>query len=163
MTYKASLDKITKVMTIIVTVLMVGAMFSPAFSPEKAGKVMPFVLSGFIIISYLLAYLFRPLRYSVSGDKLTIHRPIGNVVINKSDIEQVVALSSDDLKMTIRTFGVGGLFGFYGWFYNTRLGKMTWYATRRTDAVLVKTKASKKIVLTPDETEQFVSAFAGVR
>ena len=36
---------------------------------------------------------------------------------------------------------------------------MTWYATRRNKAVLVTTISDKKIVLTPDEPEQFVGAF----
>ena len=59
----------------------------------------------------------------------------------------------------IRTFGVGGLFGYYGQFYNSKIGSMTWYATRQNNTVLVRTIDNKNIVLTPDEPEKFVANF----
>jgi hypothetical protein len=36
---------------------------------------------------------------------------------------------------------------------------MTWYATRRNNVVLVTTIHQKKIILTPNEPEKFVTAF----
>ena len=38
---------------------------------------------------------------------------------------------------------------------------MTWYATRRNNAVLVTTIYNKKIILTPNEPEKFVIEFNG--
>jgi len=39
------------------------------------------------------------------------------------------------------------------------MGPMTWYATRRRNAVLVTTPGGKKIIITPDEPEGFVATF----
>ena len=47
-----------------------------------------------------------------------------------------------------------------GKFANTKVGNMTWYATRRNKTVLLKTIDNKKIILTPDEPEKFVANFA---
>ncbi len=60
------------------------------------------------------------------------------------------------MKWTIRTFGVGGLFGYYGEFVNWKLGNMTWYATRRDKTVLIETVDDKKLIVTPDEPEAFI-------
>ena len=50
-----------------------------------------------------------------------------------------------------------GLFGYYGNFSNFSIGRRTWYATRRDKPVLVKTINNKKIIVTPNEPERFVS------
>jgi hypothetical protein len=68
-------------------------------------------------------------------------------------------LDKEKIGWAIRTFGVGGLFGYYGKFANTKLGSMTWYATRKDRAILVRTIDNKKIILTPDEPEKFVADF----
>lgn len=68
-------------------------------------------------------------------------------------------LEKDALYWSIRTFGVGGLFGYFGKFANAKLGNMTWYATRRDKTVLIKTAGNKKIILTPDDPNQFVADF----
>lgn len=39
-----------------------------------------------------------------------------------------------------------------------RIGNMFWYATRKDRAILVRTVRDKKIILTPDEPEQFLAA-----
>lgn len=57
------------------------------------------------------------------------------------------------MKWTIRTFGNGGLFGYFGKFYNAAFGKMTWYATRRNNYLVLSTSENGKIVLTPDNLE----------
>ncbi len=66
-------------------------------------------------------------------------------------------LDKEKIGWAIRTFGVGSLFGYYGKFANTKLGSMTWYATRKDKTVLVRTIDNKKIILTPDEPEKFVA------
>lgn len=57
----------------------------------------------------------------------------------------------DDLKWSIRTFGNGGVFGYYGKFFNNSFGSMTWFATRRENFVMLILKDGRKIVVTPDD------------
>jgi hypothetical protein len=158
MVYKASWDKSVKIITIGVTILFLAILSMPLIKKDEnlAGQ---FFLGAMIILTYVGVYLFRPVNYKLTSDKLTVHRPFSDVSIDRSLIESVSLLEKGALKFTIRTFGVGGLFGNYGRFYNTHFGKMTWYATRMDRAVLVKTIDGKKIVVTPDDANGFVSQF----
>jgi hypothetical protein len=52
----------------------------------------------------------------------------------------------------------GGAFGYFGK-YNTELGKITWYGTRRDKIVLITKKDKTKIVLTPDLWDEFTEQF----
>jgi hypothetical protein len=112
-----------------------------------------------LLLIYGGAYLYRPLHYDLNSRELVIHRPLNPVVIPREDIEGVQLVDATEMKGTIRIFGVGGLFGYYGQFLNSRLGSMTWYATRRNKMVLLHTRDNTKIVLSPDEPEVFVSQF----
>jgi hypothetical protein len=84
---------------------------------------------------------------------------LSNIKILRTDIKTVEHIDKNDLKWSIRIFGVGGLFGYWGKFRNKKMGSMTWYATRRNNVVLVTTIHQKKIILTPNEPEKFVTAF----
>lgn len=159
MTYKTSLDKtaviITVAMTIFFAVLIIGqySFISNYSLPD------PVYVTSFCLLIYFLTYAFRPVNYIVTNDELIVTRPVFNVCIKKADIKTVELIERKKLGYSIRTFGVGGLFGYYGWFTNFTLGKMTWYATRRNNYVLVRTVHNKKIILTPDEPGQFVAEF----
>ncbi|MHA4741782.1 PH domain-containing protein [Dyadobacter sp. MSC1_007] len=158
MIYKASWDKSVKIITIGVTILFLAILSMPLVKKDE-NLVGQFFLGAMIILTYVGVYLFRPVNYKLTSDKLIVHRPFSDVSIDRSLIESVSLLEKGALKFTIRTFGVGGLFGNYGRFYNTHFGKMIWYATRMDRAVLVKTIDGKKIVVTPDDANGFVSQF----
>jgi hypothetical protein len=159
MTYKASWDNLTKIVTAGVTVLYAGILVNLFISMEGLTDNTRYGVAALLILIYLLAYAFRPTFYEIAAGKLVIHRPFDQVVIDKNDVESVQLLPDDKLKWTFRTFGVGGVFGFYGKFYNFKIGHMTWYATRRNNAVLVQLRGGKKIVLTPDEPDLFAGQF----
>ena len=59
----------------------------------------------------------------------------------------------------MRKFGSGGVFGYIGKFWNKQQGNMIWYATDMKNPVMIETKNGKKIVLTPDDREQFLEQF----
>ena len=74
------------------------------------------------------------------------------------------------MKNSCRSGGVGGLFGYYGNFYNKKFGgDMKWYATQMKKFVIIKARKVKKdntgpysrkfnvIVLTPDKYLDFVN------
>jgi hypothetical protein len=102
-------------------------------------------------------FLYRPLYYKITDDVLFIHRLSSGIKINLKNIKNVQLIDKERLNGTIRIFGVSGLFGYWGKFHNNKIGTMTWYATRRNKMVLITTIDDKKIVITPDEAELFVS------
>ena len=158
MIYKTSWDTLTKIVTVAVTVLYIGIFLNIFMKESDLSQGSTYVIGAILILSYGITYAFRPIDYQVTPDQLIIRRPLKDVVIQRSDIAKIEALESDRLRWSLRTFGVGGLFGYFGKFYNPKIGSMTWYATRRNNAVLIKTAKGKNIIVTPDEVGGFVGA-----
>ncbi|HLP49953.1 MAG TPA: PH domain-containing protein [Chitinophagales bacterium] len=115
------------------------------------------LIIGFLWVTFVVCWFLHSTGYTVTADAVIIHRPLSKVTILKSQITEVSQPTEGDMKWTIRTFGVGGLFGYFGKFTNTAIGGMTWYATRRENYVLLRL-ANKRIILTPDEPKQFIAA-----
>lgn len=159
MIYKTSLDNLAKGVTIGVTILFATIIVAQYSIIEDTGQAIPTYVTAVLLLIYLIAFAFRPISYNVTADKLIIHRLFVDVKIDRNKIKSVELLDRDKMGLAIRTFGVGGLFGYYGKFANTKLGSMTWYATRRDKTVLVQTVGNKKIILTPDNPDKFVAGF----
>jgi hypothetical protein len=153
MTYKASLDKLAVGVTIFTIVSFSALPFFFAFAVPDSTALTVTILAGLTLV---ICWAYHPINYSVNGNNLIIHRPIKDLVIDVKKIEEVREIPTSDISYSIRTFGVGGLFGYFGLFANRKLGNMTWYATRRDHPVLVKTK-KKKLIITPDFPRSFVN------
>ena len=159
-TFTTSLDKFNKTTTIIVIAFLLVISITVFFLiPNGKRNITDSIVILLPIILCTVVYLFRPNNYSVSSDKLLIHRMINNVEIERNNIQSVQEIDESQVKNSLRTFGVGGFFGNFGTFWNGKLGKMTWYVTRKNNFVLVETKDQKKIILTPDKPEEFVASF----
>lgn len=155
--YKASLDKLSIGISVFIFLLFGGiaaAQLHHYLNAEEAPSYYPigFTLVFFVIV-ISVSWLLHPTGYSTNPDRITIHRPLSHVTFHMKDIRKVVAVNKDDMRWTARTFGNGGLFGYYGKFWNKKFGTMTWYATRRENYILLETFQGKKIVLTPDKKE----------
>ena len=159
MNYPTSLDNLAKAITIGVTILFAVIIIAQFPVLPEAGWAPILTTVGFLLI-YGIAYAFRPISYILTNEQLIIHRPFADVKIDRLQVKSVELLEEGKLRLSVRLFGVGGLFGYYGKFANSKLGNMTWYATRRNKAVLVLTMENKKIILTPDEPERFVLDYA---
>ena len=161
MTYKTSLDNLAKVVTIVISILFAAIIVGQISFIKDEGKFSPIFITILLMIIYFGTFSFRPICYKLTDDKLIIHRPLSDIKIIRAEIEKVEQLDNEKLSWAFRVFGVGGLFGYWGKFSNTKLGSMTWYATRRNNAVLITTIYNKKIILTPNEPEKFVIEFNG--
>jgi hypothetical protein len=155
MRFKTSLGTTAKIITIVITILFIIIIGGQYAFIKDAGKALPIYTTVLVLIIYFLAFAYRPITYSVESGKITVHRLVKNIEIAKSEILSVEQIDKKLIRLSIRTFGVGGLFGYFGKFWNSKLGRMTWYATRMDKVVLVTTK-SYKFILTPDEPEKFV-------
>lgn len=157
MTYKTSLDKTALVITIGVTILFAVIIGGQYAIIKDAGQASPIYTTVGLVLIYALVLAFRPMDYVITSDEVIVRRFLKNVHIKRSDIERVGLVDEKAMIGAIRTFGVGGLFGYYGGFANSSIGRMTWYATRRNNAVLLKTRNNKKIILTPNEPKDFIN------
>ena len=159
MTYKTSLDNLAKVTTLAITILFAAIIVGQIFLINGEEKTVPMITIFTLLLIYFGTFSFRPINYKLTNDELIIHRPLSNIKINRNKIKSVEQLDKAKLAWAWRIFGVGGLFGYWGKFTNTKMGSMTWYSTRQNKAVLIKTIYDKNIIITPDEPEKFVAEF----
>ena len=160
--YKASLGKSVKISSIIGTVLLLSIVlvFLVVFifklikdNFEKEDIMLPiFVLVILAILNY--SYGERILGYDVTTEGVKIVKGNNTELIRKDRIIEVKLIDKSDLKFSVRTFGVGGVFSYSGTFSNKKLGSMTWYLTRKDSLVMLVTKMDK-IVLSPDNCQEF--------
>jgi len=155
MEYKASLDTLAKGLTIGVFILLItiGQQSVRALLVANGDTSTILIHSGALLlfVAILLgSWLYAPQSYTIDSNGLTINRPIGKVNIKLEDIKQVRTLADNETKGTIRTFGVGGLFGYFGKFHTPSIGHSTFYATQRKNKILIVTNNDKKVIITPD-------------
>ena len=159
MIYSCSLDKVAKGVTIGVAILfiaIIGSQFLPIGNTMYTGSIFIRILPLSIFCG---VYAFHPVKYMLTESACIIHRPLSDVNIKKEILVSAQIVDKETMKWTIRTFGVGGLFGYFGKFANRALGSMTFYATRRNNYVLIITTDGRKIIITPDEPISFVAQF----
>jgi hypothetical protein len=104
-----------------------------------------------------LSYAFSPRGYIVSEGVVLVKRLLGNARISLQGFREVRAADRNDLRGCLRLFGDGGLFGYYGLFRTSKLGKCSWYVTNRDKAVVL-IAGDKTVVLSPDDVNGFVAA-----
>ncbi len=163
--FKASMDNTTKVMTALVILILAGVSVLPAKELLAPDVSRGDVIRNVLVLVFLLAvpvgtWMYAPSWYEINAGRLVIHRNVGQVSIALSEIAEVKQ-QDGVIGRSIRTFGVGGLFGFYGKFYTDGVGSATFYATQRKNWVWVKLKSGKNILLTPDMPEEFAGRLRG--
>lgn len=124
---------------------------------------------GFIIIFhsnifstlFILAIIFGCAAftvhgYSVQDGKLLVHR-LGWA--KEFDLKklQKIDVTPDAMIGSVRTWGIGGLFGYIGYFRNSTLGIYRAYATNSKNTVVLEFEKGK-IVVTPDSPKEFEEA-----
>lgn len=157
MKFKTTLDNLAKGVTAFVTILFASVIVAQLFMLSEAFNYTSVITMIVMIVIYLIVFLYRPISYEITESMVCINRPLLDIKIQINDIKSVEILEDSRLRGVVRLFGVGGLFGYWGKFYSSKIGTMTWYATRRDQAILITTTEDKKIVLTPDDPEIFVS------
>ena len=157
-TYEASWDRSVKGLTIFVLLIILIGITFVSFSIMNGSiasdnTLLPWIGIIIGVLSIVIAYIMRPLRYKVGQSIIIIDRPIGNIEIRKTDIQRVQLLDRSAFGKSIRGFGVGGLFGYMGKFYSKSMGHYTAYVTNRNNLVLIKLKSGKKYLISPDKTD----------
>ena len=161
------MDSLTFGLSIGITIILLLSGFIPVFTSEfNLSNVLspgPFYAMPIgLIIIVIVTYGFSPKGYVMEEGEFTILRPFKAKNYPLSDIRSVTAVEKKNLKGSIRTFGVGGLFGYFGLFRNNTYGNMVWYATRRDRFVVIERSNGKTIVITPDDPATFVTAYQSI-
>jgi hypothetical protein len=115
-----------------------------------------------VILAIVLAAATFAIRgYSVIDGRLLIHRLGWSTKFDLSRLSSV-EVSPGATMGSIRAMGIGGLFGFVGYYRNEILGTYKAYATNELNTVVLDF-GGEKIVVTPDEPEEFLQAVETAR
>ena len=143
---------------VITAVLAVGfvILIISTFVAEESAAALIFPMA-IIILVFALSYYFSVTKYEISGNRIVVHRPFDSVTIPKGELT-ATRIYAKDIRMSIRTFGIGGVFSYTGTFWNSKFGSMTWYVTKMDNAVLLVDGRSNKTVISPDNPEKFIES-----
>jgi hypothetical protein len=114
-----------------------------------------------LFVTFALSYVYSPRSYRVEGKTLVVNRLVGSVRISLENVRELRPTTKDDFRGGIRLWGSGGLFGYYGLFRTSRLGRCTFYVTNRKNTVVLVTDR-KTILVSPDDVDGFLRAIEAV-
>lgn len=144
--FPASYDKTTKIISAVVCLfLLILALWT---------KIIWIGVIDTLLI--LAGYAWSPRSYSIEARSILVHRLIGAARIPLDNIREIRPAAPDDFFGSLRLFGSGGFFGYYGVFRTSKLGGSTWYMTNRENAVVVVTGA-KTALISPNDVSRFIS------
>jgi hypothetical protein len=152
--YKIQYDVTSKIITgaviALVVFLMARAVFS--FVLTHQASVAESILGIMLPFSALcVPWLFRPQAYYIDNDALVVLRSVSNIKLPYSEINHIGIIKAQDLKGMVRLFGSGGLFGYFGRFYNPKLGSVHLWIGSRKQLLMVTMKNGNKYLFSPKE------------
>jgi hypothetical protein len=147
--FPASYDKTTKFVSVGIFALLQFLTLVIPGAGVAVGCLGALLLAG--------AYAWSPRSYSISERSILVKRLIGIARIPLDGIREARIATPDDFRDCFRTFGNGGLFGYYGQFQTAKLGSCTWYVTNQSNTVVVITGAGTT-VFSPDDVNGFLAA-----
>lgn len=149
-TFRQKLDTTSKVMT---SAIALGS-FVPVFIENEKAAIAILILP----VIFLFGLLIWNYKVSLNEEELTLHKLITKKKILFSEIEKVERFPKSEAKYMVRAFGNGGLFGYTGLFSHGTHGNMRLYATSANNMVLLFLRNGKKLVISPNEPENFIEA-----
>lgn len=145
--FPASYDSTTKIVSAIAcAVLLVAVVATKSVIVAAIGAPLIF-----------LSFAYSPRGYRILDRSIGVKRLMGTIQIPIDGLREVRRATPDDCQGCLRLFGNGGLFGYYGLFQTSKLGKCTWYMTNRRNAVVVIAGA-KTVLMSPDDVDGFLAA-----
>ncbi|NNF38578.1 MAG: hypothetical protein HKN71_07915 [Gemmatimonadetes bacterium] len=143
MRFRAPLGTSAKWITGGVIVLFVGIVFLTPWGGAAVWVLM------------LALFAFGPNGYSFESHDLVVHRRAWSPERISLRGLKGVRIGPDLMARSIRTFGNGGVFGFTGWFHNSRLGRYRAWVTDPKRAVALEF-GDRTVVVSPGRPHLFI-------
>ncbi len=145
MPFPASFDRTTKIISAVVCLGLLAVVLA----------VHNLILTLLSIVVLAIGFAWSPRGYVIEGQAILVQRLVGTVRVPLVDLREARRGDRDDLRGCIRLAGSGGLFGYYGLFSTSKLGKSTWYVTDRGKIVVLVT-SGKTVLVSPDDVDGFL-------
>lgn len=146
----AKMDRTTMFFTLLFSAICIGVIFLLLFV-KKEGENRNVIWFPIIIVSAALisSYLMIP-KIFLESRAIRIKNSFVNFEIPFSEIKSIEKFTKK--KINLRTFGVGGLFGYFGYFN----GNDVWYVTNMKKKIKITMTSGKIYMLSPENLDDFV-------
>ena len=130
----------------VTSILLSALLVYGAIAVWSAG--MTAVIVTYIIYALLAVWvlLTMPRYLIIQNGLLIITHPIGRTVIEKSQVVKIEAIERSDLRGSLRLFGSGGFFGWFGIFRNSKFGVYRIYCGQLENLYHIKTLTKSYII-----------------
>lgn len=150
------------ILTILSLVLLLGASAYGTWFFSRSAPAwlrLTVILGPLAIVLATLPFLVR--GFVLAPGELRVERLGWQNRFPLSEVTSI-EINPEALRGSIRLCGSGGLFGFFGWFRNKKLGIYRAYGTDPKLAVIIKLN-QRTIVVTPENPERFVAELESLR
>ncbi len=131
-------SKYVLIVTIVVVIISIYIIF--AYKDNITIPIFLLLLNIYLFLSY-------PIYISKSDESVILYRLRGKAIFKKSEFN-IYKINKNDLSNSIRTFASGGLFGYQGYFYSSKLGHFKMIAVNLNNLSIFENKSTgKNIVL----------------
>ena len=145
--FTSKMDKRTGLMTTSFVVFAVAVPF--VMYKLGAPRVSLFMVSLIMALAFITSYMMIPQLF-LNDKTIVIKNNFVNIKIPFDDINTIE--ENPKIGLNIRTMGVGGLFGHFGYFN----GNDVWYVTNVYHKVKIETKTGKVYMISPENPEEFI-------
>jgi hypothetical protein len=147
MKQKLEFDLTTKIISALV-IAIPFVMIIAQYSVIKENNEILSLTSIFLFITYFVAWMLHPTSYEITNENLVIHRPVRGIKISLASIKNI---ERTEPGYSMRLFGSGGLFGYYGLFSSNKLGRHHRYTGNNKNLVLISTEKKKYLLSIHDD------------
>lgn len=158
---KMSLDCKAKLITYFVVIgigigmpLALGISYAMMFN-----NILYFLFPVPLMVIFFFVWLLSPTGIALTQSDLLIIRRIGPLIIPRDSIKSADSIENlhKQTGFVLRTWGAGGAWGWFGFFWSKSWGHFKAYATRDSNIVLINLVDNKKVLVTPDDKDGFLS------
>lgn len=168
--YECPQSKGVRVSTVLALVfVLVALILEIYFFTEMGRSLEAVILTSVLLLVAFSSFLVFPL-YIISDDEgIGIRTLIRTRRISFQEIERIERLDSGErlfgIKDTVRLCGIGGVFGFIGWFRMKGIGTFRSYITDEKKAFLIFRKNGLPIAISVSEPDEFLPYYlkGGIR
>ena len=147
MKQKLEFDLTTKIISALV-IAIPFVMIIAQYSVIKENNEILSLTSIFLFITYFVAWMLHPTSYEITNENIVIHRPVRAIKISLASIKNI---ERTEPGYSMRLFGSGGLFGYYGLFSSNKLGRHHRYTGNNKNLVLISTEKKKYLLSIHDD------------
>ncbi len=144
--FPSSFDATSKVVTLL-ALLLIGYLAYDTFTNAELSNTKPFFVAVILVLLFI-SFGLNSGSYIIRNSELIIDRPIAPIRISLSDIRGTEVVTGERL---IRVFGIGGLGGWYGKFWNSKIGMVTMLGRNQQNLLLIKTLSKGNLIICPDD------------